>query len=601
MSPTESTDPNIVITSHSDGDTVFGFVEIHCEPSNNNVIDIIKTELWVNEYYAQYADSTQPFTFNWYTKQSPDGIYEIKIKYFDSEGNEYFSDPITLNVDNSPYRPIPVNVLSVTYDKSGMKVVWEKSNANDFFYYGIHHFTGEYGPQGQIIPDIYNINDTNMTLTNFDPTVENWFGVVVADTQGYFAYGEEMANELEQPPMKPLLKNVQYENNSFNISWVKNIEDDFSYYILYESESLEMQNKTITFYSENANDTTLTINVNNNEFKFYRLKVFDYWDLSSKSEIKYASSYPKIAFVTNRDGINDIFKMDSDGTNVINLTNSDDMESFPQPFPNDSKILFLRNIWGAIGFGDEIFMMNEDGTNQTQLTQNGISHNVLPVISPDGLKIAYSNNNGIHIIDVNSQNSNTILSNSDFENLDFSINGENLVYTKFVSNGIFSIGTINANGSNPMKIKDVPGYTYSRIYFVNDDKIIYQYSRYDSSRIYIMDSDGTNLINLTPNYSRNRLINIADDKTKLIIESGISGHLDTKIINIDGTVINNLNINTYYTPYLSSNNKKIVCYQSDWYNNEGHHNIYLIDVDGSNKIKLTEDSTYDIHPVFLHH
>ncbi|NHZ87225.1 MAG: hypothetical protein GWP19_15355 [Planctomycetia bacterium] len=480
-----------------------------------------------------------------------------------------------------------------------MKVIWNRSDATDFSYYSVHHYIP--GPSQPYIPNIYNINDTTVTISNFNPAVENWFGVIVHDSTGYQSSEERLANEIEQPPIIPILSNVSYEDNSFIISWNKNNEDDFLFYVLYESTSSQMKHKYIAYSSTNPNDTTFTVNVGVNEFRFYQLHVYDYWDLSNKSSIKPASSYPKIAFVSSRDGNSDIFKMDSDGTNVMNLTESDEIESFPQPFPNNSRILFLKNIWGTDGFGEEIFMMNDNGTNLIQLTQNGISHNVLPIISPDGSKIAYINRNGIHIIDVNSQSSNTILNDNDFENLDFSINGEKLVYTKHVSNDIYSIGTVNLNGGDPIELKSVPGYAPSNIYFVRDDKIIYQYGRSDSSRIYIMNSDGTNLINLTNEYPQNQLINISTDKTRLIIRSGISGHLETKIINLDGTIINNLNISTYYTPYFSSNNNKIVFYKSDWYNNEGHHNIYLIDVDGTNIVKLTKDNTHDRAPIFLHH
>lgn len=589
--------PNIIITSHSDGQAVSGIVEIQCELSGN--LNILQIELWVNGHYHILSDTSQPLVLNWSTKDLSDGPYEITIRFLDSDSIQYFSDPMTLIVDNSMFRPNPVNILSVTYNKTEMKVIWNKSDAGDFSYYSVHHYIP--GPSQPYIPDIYSINDTTVTITDFNPAVENWFGVIVHDSTGYQSFEERLANEIEQPPIIPILSNVSYEDNSFNISWNKNNEDDFLFYVLYESTSSQMKHKYIAYSSTNFEDTTFTINVGANEFRFYQVGVVDYWNLSSKSAIKFTSSYPKIAFVSSRDGNDDIFKMDSDGKNVINLTKSNEIESFPQPFPNDSKILFLRNIWGTNGFGDEIFMMDEDGTNLIQLTQNGISHNILPVISPDGSKIAYPNRNGIHIIDVNSHSSNIILSDSDIATLDFSIDGENLVYTKFVSNNSYPIGTVNIDGSNPLTIKSVPGYAFSRIYFVNDNKIIYQYSRGDSSRIYIMDSDGTNLINLTPNYSQNQLINISNDKTKLIIRSGISGYLDTRIINIDGVIINNLSISTYYTPYFSSNNNKIVFYKSDWYNNEGHHNIYLIDEDGSNKIKLTEDSTYDIQPVFLHH
>ncbi len=428
--------PNILITSHSDGQTVSGFVEIHCEQENN--FDIIKTELWVNGHSSQVADTTKPFILSWYTKQSPDGPYEIKIKFYDSDGNEYFSAPITLNVDNSPYRPKPVNVLSVTYNKSGMNVTWEKSNAEDFLYYGILHFIGENGPQGQNIPAIRNINDTTLTLTTFNPTDENWFRVVVADTQGYYAYGESLVNEIEQPPMTPILQKVINEDGSYQITWGKNTEDDFLYYILYGSDFTEMRHKYVAYFSDNSNDTTFMINIGKDELKFYQLEVVDYWNLSSNSDIKCISSYPKVAFVSTRDGTNDVFTMDSDGTNVVNLTESDAKESYPQPFPNNSNLLFLRSIWGANGFRDEIFIMNEDGTNQIQLSINSSSKLKYPVISPDGSKIAYADHNGIHIIDVNGGNNETILEVANVGKLDFSMDGEKIVYTRHVTNENYS-------------------------------------------------------------------------------------------------------------------------------------------------------------------
>jgi len=389
------------------------------------------------------------------------------------------------------------------------------------------------------------------------------------------------------------LNNITNGNNSILISWDKNIEDDFLYYVLYESESSEMQHKTIAFYSDNANDTTFSVNIGADEFKFYQVEVVDYWNLSSKSEIKFTSSYPKIAFVSTRDGISNIFKMDSDGTNVINLTESDRKESYPQSFPNDSKILFLRITFGANGLKDEIFMMNEDGTNQIQLSINTSYQRSLPAISPDGLKIAYADNNGLHIIDVNNRSSDTISDVKYIATLDFSLDGELLVYSKSQSNDASIIGTVNLDGSSPETIKWVHGSYANNIFFVNGNKIIYQYSKGDSSRIYMMNSDGSNLINLTNEYPQNQLINISDDKTKLIVRSGFSNHLETRIINLDGVVINNLHISTRNTAYLSSNNKKIV------YSNPG--DIYLIDVDGNNLLQLTEDTTNDGAPIFFHH
>jgi len=583
--------PGIVITSHQDGQLVSGIVNIQCELSQN--LNILQVELFVNGYYHILSDTSQPFVLNWYTKDLTDGPYEIAIRILDSNDIEHFSEPITLIVDNSMFRPNPVNVLSVTYNKIGMTATWNKSDATDFSHYSVHHSINEYGQQGQRIPDIYNINDTTVTINDFNPAVENWFRIAVADTQNYYAYGERLVNEIEQSPIIPVLNNVTNDNNSILISWNENNEDDFLYYVLYESTSSQMKHKTILYSSTNSGDTTFTFNIGADEFKFYQVEVFDYWDLSSKSEIKFTSSYPKIAFISDRDGNSDIFKMDSDGTNVINLTQSEENEKYPQIFPYDSKILYMINTFGANGLRDEIFMMNEDGTNQIQLTQNSSYPRALPIISPDGSKIAYADNNGLHIIDVNSQSVNSLLGDNSLATLDFSIDGEKLVYTKFISNDNYPIRTVNVDGSNSTTVKNVRGYAYNPIYFVDNNKIIYEYSTFDSSRVYIMNSDGNNAINLTPDYSKNQLINISDDKSKLIIRSGISGQLDTRIINIDGTAVNNLNMSTKSTPYFSSNNKKMV------YSISG--DIYLIDVDGNNLLQLTEDIANDGAPRFFHH
>ena len=81
----------------------------------------------------------------------------------------------------------------------------------------------------------------------------------------------------------------------------------------------------------------------------------------------------KIAFRSNRDGNWEIYVMNADGTEQVQLTNTDSLPNdFPvynrNPFwsPNSRKIGFDSNRNGNY----EIYLMDANGDNPTNLTQN---------------------------------------------------------------------------------------------------------------------------------------------------------------------------------------------------------------------------------------
>ena len=73
----------------------------------------------------------------------------------------------------------------------------------------------------------------------------------------------------------------------------------------------------------------------------------------------------KIAFISNRDGNDEIYVMNADGSNQTRLTNNPAMIR-PSFSPDGSKIAFVSNRDGNY----EIYVMNADGSNQTRLTNN---------------------------------------------------------------------------------------------------------------------------------------------------------------------------------------------------------------------------------------
>ena len=93
----------------------------------------------------------------------------------------------------------------------------------------------------------------------------------------------------------------------------------------------------------------------------------------------------KIAFVSSRDGNDEIYVMNADGTNQTNLTNNPASDTAPTWSPDGSKIVFSS--WDDDA-SEQIFVVDTDGANRARLTF-GFDANKYPAWSPDGSKIAY--------------------------------------------------------------------------------------------------------------------------------------------------------------------------------------------------------------------
>ncbi len=85
----------------------------------------------------------------------------------------------------------------------------------------------------------------------------------------------------------------------------------------------------------------------------------------------------------------DIYSMNADGSNVVQLTSNAVTDSVPSWSPDGAKIVFEQNFSRG---NREIFTMNADGTNQIRITSNTFD-DLAPAWSPDGAKIVYESIN----------------------------------------------------------------------------------------------------------------------------------------------------------------------------------------------------------------
>jgi dipeptidyl aminopeptidase/acylaminoacyl peptidase len=113
---------------------------------------------------------------------------------------------------------------------------------------------------------------------------------------------------------------------------------------------------------------------------------------------------PRIAFIANRNGAANIYAMDPDGKNIVQLTNSRDYKLFPTWSPNGKLIAYLIGI--AAGLPPKLMVMNANGSNPHQINIGKAIAISPPTWSPDSTQIAYISvrsrptDSGLYIIDV---------------------------------------------------------------------------------------------------------------------------------------------------------------------------------------------------------
>jgi TolB protein len=96
----------------------------------------------------------------------------------------------------------------------------------------------------------------------------------------------------------------------------------------------------------------------------------------------------KVVFVSNRDGNDEIYSMNYDGSGITRLTNNSSEDFSPSWSPDGLKIVFDSDRTGEY----EIYIMNANGSNQQKITSMADSFS--PRWSPDGTRIAFVNDNG---------------------------------------------------------------------------------------------------------------------------------------------------------------------------------------------------------------
>lgn len=121
------------------------------------------------------------------------------------------------------------------------------------------------------------------------------------------------------------------------------------------------------------------------------------WNVPSKSISQ--EDPEQILFESQRDGNSEIYLMNADGTDVQNLTQNEAVDNFAEWSPDGEQIVFLSNRDHENG---DIYLMNADGSDVRNITHNEAPERN-PQLSPDGRLMVYltiENGFEFYIVDI---------------------------------------------------------------------------------------------------------------------------------------------------------------------------------------------------------
>lgn len=250
-----------------------------------------------------------------------------------------------------------------------------------------------------------------------------------------------------------------------------------------------------------------------------------------------------IVFSSDRDGDYEVYRMNPDGSETIQLTENDRTDWV---YHGSEQILFGSDRLGNHPGGQiDLFQMNADGSTQKKINDFPILDSYVSTDPEENRFLVSSNLDGdseIYVIDKEGAVLGQLTDN-EFEDRDpFWSPGGYRVAFRSNRSGSWEIWLVNLDGSGLRQLTDSPnndemeGYQEGPPRWSPDgSRILFSSERDGDFDIYVVRPDGWDLQNLTDNEFADIWAAWSPDGKKIVFDSDRDGNFEIYVMNADGT------------------------------------------------------------------
>ena len=305
-----------------------------------------------------------------------------------------------------------------------------------------------------------------------------------------------------------------------------------------------------------------------------------------RSNVPPPAELAPILFRSDRGGDVDVYVMDADGGNPVNLTNDAGPSSVALGLLGGGARGFLGS--GPLLLEEEIYGAEANGRGLVNLASSPGS-DFLPCWAPDGTKIAFTSsrdgNDEIYLMNADGSDPVNLTNDSSSDRHPcWSPDGGKIAFESG-RDGNYEIYVMNADGTSPQNLTQDSGLDLGPCWSPDGGRITFVSLRDGNYEVYVMNADGSNPINLTNHSAFDGWPSWSPDGGAIAFRSDRDGNAEIYVMDADGTDAVNLTNDSEWDsePHWSPDGIKII-FTSD---RDGDYELYVMDADGSNQRNLT--------------